>query len=89
MKTIDIFFKWLLAALMTAWLGVSIVYLAGDDDPANPLPILLWIAIKALAFGSLCLWGKVFKHLCDTHALPSVLTDLPEEFDDEFDEEEA
>lgn len=88
MKTLDNIAKWVLAALMTGWFGVSLVYLAGDDDPTNPMPTTLFVIIKALALGSLYLWGKVFKHLCDTHALPSILTDLPEEFDDEFEEEE-
>lgn len=88
MKTIDTIAKWFLAALMTGWFGVSIVFLAGDDDPNNPMPLLLFFVIKVFAFGSLCLWGKVFMHLCDIKALPSILTDLPEEFDDEFEEEE-
>lgn len=87
MKTTNIT-KWVLAVLMTVWFGVSFIYLAGDDDPENPLPIMLWIIIKALALGSLYLWGKVFKHLCDIKALPKILTDMPEE-EDEFEEEEA
>lgn len=88
MKIIDAISKWLLAALMTGWLGVSIIFLAGDDDPTNPMPLLLFFVIKAIALGSLCLWGKVFMRLCDIHALPSILTDLPEEFDNKFEEEE-
>lgn len=73
---------------MTFWFGVSFFFLAGEDSPENPMPLLLFFVVKGAALGSLYLWGIVFKAMCDMKALPSFLTDMPEESNDDFEEEE-
>lgn len=78
MKTI---LQWLIFALMTVWFGLSLCFLAGDDDPNKPMPLLLWFIIKAVALGSLYLSGKVYIYLHDNGHLPKCLTVSDEELD--------
>lgn len=77
--------KWTLAVVMTLWLGLSFIFLCGDDDPNNPMNIMLFLIIKVAALGSMYLWGKVFKLLCDNDCLPKVLTETPEDEEEDWD----
>lgn len=80
MKTIT---KWSLALLMIAWFGLSLMFLAGDDDPEHPLPLLAFFLIKGASLGSFCLWWQAYKYLSDRDLLPTVLFPDPKEEEEE------
>lgn len=75
--------KWGLSLLMFVWFGLSMVFLAGEDDPEHPISLLAFFIMKGAALGSFYLWWRVFKYLSDRDLLPTALfPDLDEEEED-------
>lgn len=72
--------KWGLALFMLVWGGLTFIFLAGEDDPTNPLPLLEFFAIKLASVGSFYLWARVLKYITNRNLMPSILVpDDPEE----------
>lgn len=75
--------KWGLSLLMLVWFGITLICLAGEDDPEHPMSLLAFFLLKAGACGSFYLWWKVFAYLSDRDLLPTALfPDLDEEEED-------
>lgn len=77
--------RWFIFLGVTAWFGISLCVLAGEEDPNAPLNILMFFAVKVCALISLFYSGKAIG-VCERKALfpPIVMAmiKLPEEEED-------
>lgn len=65
--------RWILFLGVTAWFGISLCVLAGEDAPNTPLSLLMFFAVKICALISLFYSGKTIA-VCERKALfPSIV----------------
>lgn len=60
--------RWILFLGVTAWFGISLCVLAGEDAPNAPLSLLMFYAVKICALISLFYSGKTIE-VCERKAL--------------------
>lgn len=76
--------KYVQWAIVTALFGVgflAFMVIAGDDDPANPLPIGKWFLIKAVAAAIVYACYRFGRFLYSLGLLPVMDIDMDEEAD--------
>lgn len=76
--------KYVQWAIVTALFGVgflALMVIAGDDEPANPLPLGEWFLIKAVAAAVCYACYRVGRFLYSLGLLPVMDIDMDEEED--------
>ena len=64
--------QWALLVALCVWGMIAFVFLCGEDNPAMPLPVSLFLLIKAAAFANLLACVLIGKRLYRKGWLPDL-----------------